>query len=128
MFKNTFANIDLFNKSLSASWMRNKAISNNIANVNTPNYKREDVSFEDVLKRSLDKNSIKLQTSDSRHIDFTSNLTPIYTKDSDTAFRKDGNNVNIDTEMAKLAENQIKYNALTRQLNDTFKRIKMAIK
>lgn len=128
MFKNTFANIDLFNKSLSASWMRNKAISNNIANVNTPNYKREDVSFEDVLKRSLDKNSIKLQTSDSRHINFTSNLTPIYTKDSDTAFRKDGNNVNIDTEMAKLAENQIKYNALTRQLNDTFKRIKMAIK
>lgn len=125
MLKDSFNNINLFNKSLTASWMKNQAVSNNIANVNTPNFKRETVNFEDMLRNSID---MQMAKTNSKHITMGNNANPIVVKDTSTSFRKDGNNVNIDVEMAELAENQIKYNALTSQLNDTFKRLRIAIK
>ena len=48
-------------------------------------------------------------------------------KDKNTSFRRDGNNVNIDTEMAELAENQIKYETITKQLNSNLKRLRLAM-
>lgn len=124
MLKDSFAKIDLFNKSLTASWMKNQAISNNIANVNTPNYKRETVKFEELLQNSMET---QMRKTNEKHMPLTNNITPIVEKDKNTSFRKDGNNVNIDIEMAELAENQMKYNALTTELNNAFKRLKSAI-
>lgn len=125
MLKNSFGKIDLINKAMNASWMKNQAISNNIANVNTPNYKRETVKFEEMLQNSIQS---QMTRTNSKHMPVTNNVNPIVEKDRNTTFRRDGNNVNIDTEMAELAENQIKYNALTTELNATLKRLRTAIK
>ena len=47
--------INVLGKAANASWLRNEVINNNIANVNTPNYKRQDVSFDDTLAIELKK-------------------------------------------------------------------------
>lgn len=127
MLNNSFGKINLFNQALTASWLKNQAISNNIANVNTPNYKRETVEFEDLLGSAMGNSVTSLNKSHVKHMPLTSNVEPMIIKDRSTSFRKDGNNVNIDTEMAELAENQIKYEALTKQLNSTLSRLRKAM-
>ena len=61
---NIFDYINVLDKAADASWLRNEAISNNIANVDTPNYKRQDVAFETELTRAL--NTTKYDTMDAR--------------------------------------------------------------
>jgi len=125
MLSKTFSKIDLFNNALSASWKRNQAISNNIANVNTPNYKRQDVEFESLIKQARAQGP--MQVTDPRHFsNDPMTIEPQLVQDTMTAFRRDGNNVNIDTEMALLAENQIRYETLTSQLNNHLKRLRIA--
>lgn len=128
MLKNSFNKINLFDKALTASWMKNQAISNNISNVNTPNYKRETVDFEDVLRNAASNQNGPMVKTHDKHMSVSNSVTPTIIKDDSTAFRKDGNNVNVDTEMAELAENQIRYEAITKQLNDTLKRLRISIK
>ncbi len=126
MLNNSFNQINLFNKALDASWQKNEAISNNIANVNTPNYKRETVEFEEVLKRAMGT-SMPVSRTHENHMPMTTDVSPSIVKDKNTSFRRDGNNVNIDTEMAELAENQIKYETITKQLNSNLKRLRLAM-
>jgi flagellar basal-body rod protein FlgB len=128
MLKNSYNKINLFNKALTASWLKNQAITNNIANVNTPDYKRQTVEFEELLQSAMDNKLTPLMKTHANHMPVSNIVDPTITTDKSTAFRKDGNNVNIDTEMAELAENQIKFEALTKQLNDTLKRIRISIK
>ncbi|SKC74473.1 flagellar basal body rod protein FlgB [Maledivibacter halophilus] len=124
------SNIEIYQKSLNASWLKHDAISNNLANQNTPGYKRQDVKFESILKDYIDENHIKLKTTRNKH--FSNNnlnsLQPEITRELGTSFRKDKNNVNIDVEMAELSKNYIKFNALTRQLSGYLSRIKMSIR
>lgn len=127
MLKNAFKSINLYNKALDASWLKNEALSNNIANVNTPNYKRETVEFEEVLKRAMGNSLSPMTRTHEKHMPLVTNVNPVIVKEKNTSFRKDGNNVNIDTEMARLAENQIKFETITKQLNSNIKRIRMAI-
>ena len=129
---NVYSYINVLSKAADASWLRNEAISNNIANVDTPNYKRQDVSFETELKHalrsskyiSLDK-KVDALNSDGRlsHID-----PRTYLDHSAFSYRLDGNNVDIDTENVELASNQIKYNALVQSIDQEFKNLKSVIK
>ena len=129
---NVYNYINVLSKAADASWLRNDAISNNIANVDTPNYKRQDVSFETELKHalrsskyiSLDK-MVDALNSDGRlsHID-----PRTYLDHSGFSYRLDGNNVDIDTENVELASNQIKYNGLIQSIDQEFKNIKSVIK
>ena len=107
---NTFNYINILDKAADASLVRNEVISNNIANVDTPNFKRSDVEFQHVLRNqlqggeSLDKRvaNVNLKT-----------LNPTVYKDhAASSYRLDGNNVDIDIESSNLAENQIRYNAI----------------
>lgn len=130
MLNKAFKNINIYQKALTASWLRNEALSNNIANVNTPGYKRKDVNFESVLKEQLNNNSIKLIRTHPKHLSVSNTFEDIEPKiinEFNTSFRKDKNNVNIDTEMAELAKNTIKFNALVQELNNHLRRIKMSI-
>ena len=61
---NVFSYINVLDKAADAAWLRNEAISNNLANVDTPNYKRQDVSFEDELIRNLNK--VEHRTMDAK--------------------------------------------------------------
>ena len=93
-----FNYINVLDKAADASWIRNEAISNNIANVNTPGYKRQDVNFEEQLRRAM-KNS-RYTSIDERvaNVDLE-RLNPITYRDHATlSYRLDGNNVDIDTE------------------------------
>ena len=118
-------------KALDASLARNDTISQNLANIDTSNYKRKDVAFEQYFNESL--NSLEGNMTDKRHIAINSDdmdeIQPTITQDnSDVSMRIDGNNVDIDSEMAYLAKNTIKYNALVQMINSNFSKIKNVIR
>ncbi len=132
MLDKIFNRSKVLEKSLDATWLRNEAISQNIANVDTPGYKKKTVAFEEYLSQALDKNSIKGFRTDKRHIPIGGgNVDDIGLKVSENNrqlnMRLDGNNVDIDSEMADLAKNTIRYNVLTQSLNAGYRKLKSVI-
>ncbi len=131
MLDKSFQRVDIFKKTMDASWLKNETISNNLANVNTPGYKRQVVNFENVLKDHLNMGSgTTMRITNKKHMTASGplGLNPRIDEVKDTSFRTDQNNVNVDVEMSELAKNQIKYAALTEQLNGQLTRLKTAIK
>lgn len=105
-------------KGLDACALRQRVIANNIANINTPNFKTSTVAFEGVLKKALGQTSSGLNTNNPRHFGVTpqlGELQPEVNINRTTSMRTDGNNVDIDAEMTSLAANGIQYEALERQ-------------
>jgi len=115
MFDSMFSGLDKVGRGLDASWAKNEVISSNIANVDTPGYKKKKAVFGDLLNGEL--SSALLKTTHQKHmqIDANSNNITIMTDMSTTNMRTDENNVNIDEEMSDLAKNQIYYNVLTQR-------------
>lgn len=126
---NAFNYINVLNKAADASWTRNEVIVNNIANVSTPNYKRKDILFEDYLKDELTKKGFEGGDLNKRvaNVDLDRLKTTIYTDQSELSYRLDGNNVDINTENANLAENQIRYYTLLDSMSQEFSRIKSVL-
>ena len=127
---NSYATVDFLKKALNGSMERHEAISNNIANVNTPGYKKITVEFENMLNAELDEKYVQLNRTEKNHIDNQNELGDNYisiTRDEGYSTRRDENNVNIDLENAKLAKNTIIYNALIKQLSNEFNRMKIVI-
>ena len=124
MINGLYDNIDLLKKGLDASWLRNKVIANNIANVDTPGFKASSVEFESEFKRALES-GISLGRNKGVSLD---NVTPKIVQNSDASLREDGNNVDIDHENIELAKNSILYNELVVQVSGEFKRLGSAIK
>lgn len=124
---NIYNYINVLDKAADAANSRNEILSNNIANVDTPNYKRKDVSFENYLEQAL----IGPESLDNRVADVNTHLSDFggmtYTDHSTLSYRLDGSNVDIDTESAYLAENQIRYNALVEQIGQEFSRYKTVL-
>ena len=124
---NIYNYINVLDKAADAANSRNEILSNNIANVDTPNYKRKDVSFENYLEQAL----IGPESLDNRVADVNTHLSDFggmtYTDHSTLSYRLDGNNVDIDTESAYLAETQIRYNALVEQIGQDFSRYKTVL-
>ena len=122
----------LLEKALDASWLRNETISQNMANEDTPGYKRKVVSFEKYLDSAVADRKIPLRRTDPRHIDpALANDDPteikVETDNESTSVRLDGNNVDIDNEAASMAKNTIKYNVLIQTLNAGYGKVKSAI-
>lgn len=116
MIKGLYGNSNIMEKALKAAVVRNDAISQNISNVDTSNYKRKDVAFEQYFNDSLDKAEMD-------------SIEPTMTVDnSNYSMRIDGNNVDIDSEMSYLAKNTIKYNALVQLINNNFNKVKNVIR
>ena len=122
---NAFNYINLLDKAADASWKRNEVIANNIANVDTPGYKRKDVQFETFLQSALlGDNSLDQRVAD---IDLGALDATVYTDHANESYRLDGNNVDIDTESANLAENQIRYYSLMDSMTQEFSRLKTVL-
>jgi flagellar basal-body rod protein FlgB len=123
--------IPVLAKTLDASMLRSRAIANNIANVNTPGYQRVEVNFEDELKKALDTTELRGMKTDSRHIDLgksdISSINAHIEKPVDPSLPSGVNNVDIDSEMAKLAETQIEYNFAAKFLKGKFSALNAAI-
>lgn len=95
--------------------LRHRVFANNIANINTPGFKRSWVAFENRLAAALDKG----ESPDA--------VRAVVVRETETTNGPDGNNTDIEGEMTRLAENQIWYSALTRQLSDHFARLQTVI-
>ena len=114
--------VNILDKAADAANLRNELLTNNIANVSTPNYKRKDLDFESVLQGELagEKNLSKAVKKANQNLETLD--VQVYTDNASLSYRLDGNNVEINTEEARLAENQIKYQALVDLMNQEFAR------
>lgn len=124
---NAFNYIDVLDKAMDASWERETILANNLANVNTPNYKRQDLDFQAVLESELGKSkytSLDAKIADIHH----HHLTPrIYTDHANFSYRLDRNNVDVDTENVELASEQIRYRTLEDAIDFDFQGLKTAM-
>lgn len=125
---NVFDYVNVLQKAADASAVRNEVLSNNIANVDTPGYKRQDVDFETQLRRAL--RSTRFKSVDARvgNINMMELKPRTYTDSAGYSYRLDGNNVDIDTESTEIAANQIKYNGLSTSWNQEFANLKLVLK
>ena len=123
----------LVKKTLDFRSQRQDLLASNIANKDTPGFKAEDMVFEKSLKKALHAEEPgALKTSDPRHFDGRQtpplNLVEAQRIHSASPFPDfDGNTVDLDREMAKMAENQLMYNASIRMLTHQFRMLKTAI-
>ena len=116
--------VNVLDKAADASALRNKIIGNNIANVDTPGYKRQDVAFEQDLQRAL-KNS-RYESLDDKvgSVKLKRLNGTVYTDYANYSYRVDGNNVDIDNENVELASNQLKYNGIIQSMTQQFTNLK----
>jgi flagellar basal-body rod protein FlgB len=119
--------INTLENSIKYSTIKQKAIAQNIANVDTPNYRAKEV-LKNTFQSEL-RDAIKANRTDTRHIEFTNSTQinfPVVSRPN-SVYNHNGNSVDIDKEMAELAENQIYYNALVERLNGKFNTLKTVI-
>ena len=119
--------VNVLDKAADAAWTRNEVINNNLANVNTPNYKRKDVQFETYLLAELEGADSGNLSKVVAGIDLDGLKAPSYTDYSNLSYRLDGNNVDVDTENVEFASNQIKYQTLLGSITHEFSMIKAAL-
>jgi flagellar basal-body rod protein FlgB len=118
--------------SLNYRLMRNKLITSNIANAETPGYKAKRIDFEEALARALDVDETqKLKIDDEKHFNVGgggfNNLQPEIYEDPNGVVSEDGNTVDREKEMAAMAENKILYDASVQLLNKKLGLMKYAI-
>ncbi len=122
---NAFNYINVLDKAADASLLRQEVISNNLANVSTPDYKRKDVKFETYLKKELSGN----ESLDAKvaNLNLSKLKSSIYTDSEELSYRYDGNNVDMEVEQAYSAENQIRYYQLLSSMTEEFNRLKTVL-
>ena len=116
--------INVLDKAADASALRNKAIANNLANIDTPGYKRQDVSFAANLEEALRHSRFESLDDKVGSLRMDRLRGKQYTDSEGYSYRLDGNNVDIDTENAELAKNNILYNGLTQSITAEFQNIR----
>ena len=121
---------------MDVSVLRRNVIANNIANSDTPNFKRTVVNFESQLKRALDSEKVKpfpQLLSDKRHIPFFKpidyrSVQPRRVLDYLTTSKNNGNNVDIEEEMMNAMENQLLYQTLVQVISSEFVRVNLVLR
>lgn len=118
--------VDFLQSALKGSWRKNTAIASNIANYNTPGYKRRTVDFESALREQI--NLRTMRTTHEKHFKTVKNFGPVEFTEYGTRYRVDGNNVDINIENVELAKNAVYFQALVDEVNSQFQRIKNAMR
>ncbi|RPD35870.1 flagellar basal-body rod protein FlgB [Petrotoga sp. HWH.PT.55.6.1] len=112
--------------------LRQNVISQNIANYETPGYKRKYVDFENELQKALSEDSaLTLKVNRDQHINNTLSLGKIQPNiqiDNSKSLRDDGNNVDPDMELVRMTQNTLKYNTLSRLTTYAIQRYETAIR
>lgn len=120
----------LLEQALSTATLKQRVISSNIANVDTPNYKSKQVDFQAVLNGALNDQTISSYKTNTKHLPFSSEgsqFNPKIKVNNETKYKENGNNVDMDYEMAQLAKNQLWYNAVTDRVNGHFNNLRTVI-
>lgn len=149
MAKGMFGSVDMLNRGMQVTWLRNEVIQNNIANADTVGFKASEVEFENYFADALaydNEASSSLVTTHDRHISgrpmlvttddkhiplgrkiAVDDIKPTIVTDENTAIRYDENNVDVEHEMVELAKNTIEYYALVNKVNSEFKKLDTAM-
>lgn len=114
--------VQLMQDRLSLNSLNQKLISGNLANINTPGYRAKEVSFDKALRESLEEQVLQMVRSNGSHI---APDDPAQAMSVPEVVEGDG--VNLDTEMVKLARNSIEYQYMVSMLNKKFSMLKTAI-
>ena len=134
MWDKLFKPVDLLEKGVAASWARSAVIRNNIANVETPNFKASDLEFESYMSRAIQGSGFEGARTHPGHrkigckYEIESVAPRIVQRRDDLSMRMDGNNVDIESENVKLAQNSLYYNTLIEKMNSELRRLAMAIR
>jgi flagellar basal-body rod protein FlgB len=130
-------NLELLTREMEVTTMRRNVIANNIANANTPNFKRSDVNFESQLKRALDSEKVTPAfteyLTDPRHISFNRpmdwrEVRPRRVLDYLTEAKNNGNNVDIEQEGIDSLNNQLVYTTLAQVISSEFQRVNIVLR
>ena len=109
--------VDIIEAGIRAESLRQKAIANNVANLETPGYRRVDVRFEELLARCLDS---------SGKVDLSKIQPQIY-QPQDTPVKSNGNDVNYEGEVGRMIKNAIRHKTLVRLLAKKYNQLDQAI-
>jgi flagellar basal-body rod protein FlgB len=109
--------VDLIDAGIRAEALRQKAIANNIANLETPGYRRIDVKFEELLVRCL---------RSSEEFDL-SEIEPQLYRPKQTPVKSNGNDVNLEAEIGQMIKDTLRHKTYIRLLSKKYNQIDLAI-
>ena len=109
--------IDAIEAGIKAEGLRQRAISNNIANLETPGYRRIDVKFEELLAKCLESGD----TADLQK------MVPQLYQPQQTPIKENGNDVSYEAEVGEMIKNTIRHKAFIRVLNQKYKQLTLAM-
>ena len=115
------AYFSVMNKTLDGLWARNEVISDNIANFETPNYKRKTIDFETSLQKAIN------EVSDNKLSHKEIDNSKIFMDTDEETVRMDGNSVDLEQEQLLMIKNSYQYMYTQRVMNDYFTRLGKAI-
>jgi flagellar basal-body rod protein FlgB len=123
------SSLDAAKTALDGLSLRQQVISRNIANVDTPGYQSQNVSFEQAVKTALKKSdTAALSITNANHIQLETPSSAFSVADRvGGTERADQNDVDIDTEMAQMNETALRYQALTQMISKKFSLIKSIV-
>jgi flagellar basal-body rod protein FlgB len=109
--------VELLEAGINAEGLRQKTIANNVANLETPGYRRIDVKFEELLARALDSTG-KIKMNE---------IEPQVFQPKQTQVKSNGNDVNLEVEIGKMVKNTLRHKAYIRLLYKRYKQMEMAM-
>ena len=109
--------VDLLEAGIRAEGLRQKTIASNIANLETPGYRRVDVKFEELLDKALDSPGT---------VDL-SEIEPQLHQPKQTPVKSNGNDVSLETEVGEMVKNTLRHKAYIRVLNKKYRQIELAL-
>ncbi|MEW6755924.1 MAG: flagellar basal body rod protein FlgB [Candidatus Latescibacterota bacterium] len=113
---------------LDVTQLRQRVMANNIANVSTPGYRKKSVRFQEYLESFVRKPAVAGSLSDPRHIPIPEPIAAPEVYEPESSVNDSGlNNVDVDREMAELAENHLFFNAAQRLIRGQFDGLKRSI-
>ena len=123
------SSIQLLRGSLTGLAKREQLISTNLANVDTPGYRAYDVPFERVLEQRMSQTGeLPLVLTSSAHIGSSpASLQEALAAQQQPVYTADGNGVDIDSQMSRLSEAVIQYNAVSQLLQSRLALLRSAI-
>ena len=139
MFLNTNfgKTVDILHRAMDVASLRREVIANNIANADTPNFKRSTVNFEAQLKRALDDEKTSVEpaafVTDPRHISFDQKLDwhtvkPVRQLDYLTQSKNNGNNVDLQQELMEAEQNQMQYSLMAQAATNDFNQLNIVLR
>ena len=136
-FTGTFGkNLDILKRSMDVSLLRREVIADNIANSDTPDFKRTTINFESQLKRALDSEYVKpfpALLTDERHMTFERpmdyrEVQPKKVWDYLSTAKNNGNNVDIEVETMNMLQNQLLYQTMSTVVQNQFSKLNIVLR